>query len=51
MYGLAIDTVRKKLRTKTTQNNGINPTYENGVFEFRKVRLERSDIQGTVESP
>jgi phosphatidylinositol phospholipase C beta len=40
MYGLPIDTVKRKFRTKTVQNNGINPIYMDNAaraFEFKKV--------------
>ncbi|XP_060592659.1 1-phosphatidylinositol 4,5-bisphosphate phosphodiesterase beta-1-like isoform X3 [Ruditapes philippinarum] len=39
MYGLPTDTHRKKFRTKTVQNNGINPVYDEPPFVFRKVVL------------
>ena len=37
MYGLPTDTVRKKFRTKTIPNNGINPVYDEEAFVFKKV--------------
>jgi hypothetical protein len=37
MYGLPTDTVRKKNRTKTVSNNGINPVYDEEPFVFKKV--------------
>ena len=42
MYGLPVDTVKRKFRTKTVANNGINPVYSEGTtagrpFEFHKV--------------
>lgn len=37
MYGLPADTVRKKFRTKVIQNNGINPSYDDEPFVFKKV--------------
>ncbi|XP_054713714.1 1-phosphatidylinositol 4,5-bisphosphate phosphodiesterase classes I and II-like [Uloborus diversus] len=39
MYGLPADTVRRKFRTKTVPNNGINPMYEDDPFVFKKVVL------------
>ncbi|XP_053374625.1 1-phosphatidylinositol 4,5-bisphosphate phosphodiesterase beta-1-like isoform X2 [Mercenaria mercenaria] len=39
MYGLPTDTSRKKFRTKTVQNNGINPVYDEPPFVFKKVVL------------
>lgn len=38
MYGLPADTVRRKYRTKVVQNNGLNPIYDEDVFQF-KVRF------------
>ncbi|XP_065158334.1 1-phosphatidylinositol 4,5-bisphosphate phosphodiesterase classes I and II [Atheta coriaria] len=39
MYGLPADTVRRKFRTKTVSNNGINPIYDEEPFVFKKVVL------------
>ncbi|KAK2155136.1 hypothetical protein NP493_2104g00001 [Ridgeia piscesae] len=39
MYGLPADTVRKKFRTKVVPANGINPTYGEEPFVFKKVVL------------
>ncbi|KYB27786.1 1-phosphatidylinositol 4,5-bisphosphate phosphodiesterase classes I and II-like Protein [Tribolium castaneum] len=39
MYGLPADTVRKRFRTKTVPNNGINPVYDEEPFVFKKVVL------------
>ncbi|XP_076099356.1 1-phosphatidylinositol 4,5-bisphosphate phosphodiesterase classes I and II-like isoform X4 [Mytilus galloprovincialis] len=39
MYGLPTDTVRKKYKTKTIMNNGINPVYDEDPFIFKKVVL------------
>ncbi|KAK7474679.1 hypothetical protein BaRGS_00034044, partial [Batillaria attramentaria] len=39
MYGLPTDTVRKKFRTKTIPNNGLNPVYDEEPFVFKKVVL------------
>ncbi|KAL8603606.1 hypothetical protein ACOMHN_005548 [Nucella lapillus] len=39
MYGLPTDTVRKKFRTKTVPNNGLNPVYDEEAFVFKKVVL------------
>ena len=35
MYGLPADTVRRKYRTKVVQNNGLNPTYDEDIFNFK----------------
>ena len=37
MYGLPADTIRKEYRTRTIPANGLNPKYDESVFEFRKV--------------
>jgi phosphatidylinositol phospholipase C beta len=37
MFGLPADTVRKKFRTRLVPANGINPTYNEEPFIFRKV--------------
>lgn len=39
MYGLPADTVRRRFRTKTVPNNGINPVYDEEPFVFQKVVL------------
>ncbi|KAF8789783.1 1-phosphatidylinositol 4 like protein [Argiope bruennichi] len=39
MYGLPADTVRRRFRTKTVPNNGINPMYDEEPFVFKKVVL------------
>ncbi|CAF1225722.1 unnamed protein product [Rotaria sordida] len=39
MYGLQADTIRKEYRTKTIPANGLNPRYDESVFEFRKIVL------------
>ncbi|KAG8201638.1 hypothetical protein JTE90_012706 [Oedothorax gibbosus] len=39
MYGLPADTVRRRFRTKTVPNNGINPVYDEDPFVFKKVVL------------
>ncbi|XP_062621888.1 1-phosphatidylinositol 4,5-bisphosphate phosphodiesterase classes I and II-like isoform X3 [Saccostrea cucullata] len=39
MYGLPTDTVRKRHRTRTVPNNGINPVYDEEPFVFKKVVL------------
>uniref|UniRef100_A0A914V2P6 Phosphoinositide phospholipase C n=1 Tax=Plectus sambesii TaxID=2011161 RepID=A0A914V2P6_9BILA len=47
MYGLPIDTVTHKFRTKTVRNNGINPVYwdeNSSPFEFQKVVLPQLAI-------
>lgn len=41
MYGLPADTVRKKFRTKTVPNNGINPVYDEEPFIFKKVEKKK----------
>lgn len=38
MYGLPADTVRRR-RTKVAQANGINPTWDDEPFKFKKVVL------------
>lgn len=37
MFGLPADTVRKRFRTKTVLNNGLNPIYDQEGFVFNKV--------------
>lgn len=37
MFGLPADTVRKRFRTKTVINNGVNPVYDQEPFVFNKV--------------
>ncbi|CAF1262271.1 unnamed protein product [Adineta steineri] len=39
MYGLPADTIRKEYRTRIIPANGLNPRYDEGVFEFRKIVL------------
>ncbi|XP_076320772.1 1-phosphatidylinositol 4,5-bisphosphate phosphodiesterase classes I and II-like isoform X3 [Tachypleus tridentatus] len=39
MYGLPADTVRRRFRTKTVPGNGINPTFDEEPFVFKKVVL------------
>ncbi|CAF1292303.1 unnamed protein product [Rotaria sp. Silwood1] len=39
MFGLPADTIRKEYRTKTIPANGLNPRYDESVFEFRKIVL------------
>ncbi|CAF0977830.1 unnamed protein product [Adineta steineri] len=39
MYGLPADTIRKEYRTRTIPANGLNPRYDESVFEFRKIVL------------
>ncbi len=41
MYGLPADTIRKEYRTKTIPGNGLNPKYDESVFEFRKVKTAK----------
>ena len=38
MFGLPVDTRRKALRTKTSQNNAINPVWDEEPVVFKKVR-------------
>lgn len=40
MFGLPADTVRKRFRTKTVLNNGLNPIYDQEPFVFNKVLSE-----------
>jgi hypothetical protein len=42
MYGLPTDTIRKEFRTKTVPANGLNPVYNEEIFQFRKVRFNPS---------
>ena len=37
MYGLPTDTIRKEMRTKRVEANGLNPVYNESPFVFRKV--------------
>jgi hypothetical protein len=39
MYGLPTDTIRKEFRTKTVPANGLNPVYNEEIFQFRKIVL------------
>ena len=39
MFGLPTDTHKKKFRTKTVPNNGINPVYDESPFVFKKVSV------------
>ena len=39
MYGLPTDTIRKEMRTKRVDSNGLNPVYNESPFVFRKVRF------------
>jgi phosphatidylinositol phospholipase C beta len=51
MYGLPADTVRKKFRTRIVPANGINPTYGEEPFVFKKVcklHIEASSFMLTV---
>lgn len=41
MYGLPADTIRKEYRTRTIPANGLNPRYDESVFEFRKVKSKK----------
>lgn len=38
MFGLPVDTRRKALKTKTSQNNAINPVWDEEAVVFKKVR-------------
>lgn len=44
MYGLPADTIRKEYRTRTIPANGLNPRYDESVFEFRKVKQRFSEF-------
>jgi hypothetical protein len=48
MFGLPADTVRKRFRTKTVLNNGINPIYDQEPFVFNKVNF--SDFKRDIQS-
>ncbi|BFZ08025.1 hypothetical protein BsWGS_11064 [Bradybaena similaris] len=39
MYGLPTDTIRKRFKTRTVVNNGLNPVYDEEPFVFKKVVL------------
>uniref|UniRef100_A0A4W4F5C9 1-phosphatidylinositol 4,5-bisphosphate phosphodiesterase n=1 Tax=Electrophorus electricus TaxID=8005 RepID=A0A4W4F5C9_ELEEL len=39
MFGLPVDTRRKAFKTKTSQNNAINPVWEEEAIVFKKVVL------------
>lgn len=43
LYGLQADTIRKEYRTKTIPANGLNPRYDESVFEFRKVTKRKTN--------
>ena len=49
MYGLPTDTIRKEMRTKRVEANGLNPVYSESPFVFRKVNdslsLKHIDIR------
>ena len=44
MYGLPTDTIRKEFRTKTVPANGLNPVYNEEIFQFRKVSFFNTSI-------
>ena len=50
MYGLPADTVRKKHRTKVVPANGINPTYDEETFVFKKVRTCCNGAHSSIEA-
>lgn len=37
MFGLPVDTRRKAIKTKTSQNNAINPVWDEEPIIFKKV--------------
>ncbi|XP_063040749.1 1-phosphatidylinositol 4,5-bisphosphate phosphodiesterase beta-1 [Engraulis encrasicolus] len=39
MFGIPVDTRRKALRTKTSQNNAVNPVWDEEPIVFKKVVL------------
>ncbi|XP_048456854.1 1-phosphatidylinositol 4,5-bisphosphate phosphodiesterase beta-1-like [Rhincodon typus] len=39
MFGLPVDTRRKAFKTKTSQNNAVNPIWEDDAIVFKKVVL------------
>ncbi|XP_072437562.1 1-phosphatidylinositol 4,5-bisphosphate phosphodiesterase beta-1 isoform X1 [Chiloscyllium punctatum] len=39
MFGLPVDTRRKAFKTKTSQNNAVNPVWEDDPIVFKKVVL------------
>ena len=48
MYGLPTDTIRKEFRTKTVPANGLNPVYNEEIFQFRKVSFFDTSIHGPL---
>ena len=45
MFGLPADTVRKRFRTKTVLNNGLNPLYDHEGFVFNKVIIIETETR------
>jgi len=39
MFGIPVDTYRKKFRTKTIESNSLNPVYNSPMYLFKKVIL------------
>lgn len=37
MFGLPVDTRRKAFKTKTSQNNAVNPVWDEEPIVFKKV--------------
>ena len=37
MFGIPVDTYRKKFRTKTIESNSLNPVYNSPMYLFKKV--------------
>ena len=51
MYGLPTDTIRKEFRTKTVPANGLNPVYNEEIFQFRKVSFFNTSIKLSTVTP
>ncbi|XP_057303429.1 1-phosphatidylinositol 4,5-bisphosphate phosphodiesterase beta-1-like [Hydractinia symbiolongicarpus] len=45
VYGLPVDTVRRKYRTKVVSNNGLNPIYDEEPFKFKVVLPHLAELR------